>query len=205
MIFDLSLIQLSGNREVPLKSHDLSTNMSSEESRDASDRDAIFSLNPSEDTRSSSIPLPSSHVARTQSEVQLSIDQAAAEERDIHMFYRLVNGIRQRQNALRSPEDHDAHSDRSIARIFQTRRAQIRSTDNMLLEEQESDQDKDHQVPHPPQWQALSSLRGRTSEISTDSWSITGFDGPEPTTTESGTTETQEDFEEEEGIFSLDL
>lgn len=47
--------------------------------------------------RSSSIPLPSTHVPRTESELQLSHDQAAAEQRDLHMFYRLVNGIRNRQ------------------------------------------------------------------------------------------------------------
>lgn len=210
MIFDLSLMQKYGTKKYPPKTLDQSTsNMTSEESRDAA-----FALNPVEETRSSSIPLPSSHVTRTQSEVQLSLDQAAAEERDIHMFYRLVNGIRERQSTLRSPEEHHAHSDRSIARIFQTRRAQIRSTDNILLEDDESDQDHEAPPLPPPQWQPLGSVRGRTSEISsgTDSWSITGFDGPEPATdsgttepaTDSGTTE-PEDFEEEEGIFSLDL
>lgn len=47
---------------------------------------------------SSSIPLPSSHVARTQSELELSEDMAAAECRDLCMFYRVVRGIRERQN-----------------------------------------------------------------------------------------------------------
>jgi hypothetical protein len=47
--------------------------------------------------RSRSIPLPASHVSRTQSEIQLCLDQAAAEQRDAVMFYRLVRGIRERQ------------------------------------------------------------------------------------------------------------
>lgn len=46
--------------------------------------------------RSSShtIPLPSSHIPRTQSELQLCDDMAAAEWRDLCMFHRVVNGIR---------------------------------------------------------------------------------------------------------------
>jgi hypothetical protein len=46
--------------------------------------------------RSVSIPLPSSHVHRTQSELQLHEDEEVAEQRDSTMFYRLVNGIRER-------------------------------------------------------------------------------------------------------------
>jgi hypothetical protein len=48
-------------------------------------------------SRSSNIPLPSSHVVRTQSELQLSLDEAAAEQRDATMFYRVLNGLRERQ------------------------------------------------------------------------------------------------------------
>lgn len=48
--------------------------------------------------RSSShtIPLPSSHIPRTQSELQLCDDMAAAEWRDLCMFHRVVNGIREK-------------------------------------------------------------------------------------------------------------
>jgi hypothetical protein len=49
---------------------------------------------------SQSIPLPRSHVHRTQSEVQLCEDMETAERRDLTMFYRLVNGIRERQMQL---------------------------------------------------------------------------------------------------------
>ena len=48
---------------------------------------------------SSSIPLPSSHVIRTQSELQLSEDMAAAERRDLRMLYRMLRGFRERQNS----------------------------------------------------------------------------------------------------------
>eukprot|EP00568_Trieres_chinensis_P017667 CAMPEP_0183328092 /NCGR_PEP_ID=MMETSP0160_2-20130417/84107_1 /TAXON_ID=2839 ORGANISM="Odontella Sinensis, Strain Grunow 1884" /NCGR_SAMPLE_ID=MMETSP0160_2 /ASSEMBLY_ACC=CAM_ASM_000250 /LENGTH=255 /DNA_ID=CAMNT_0025496249 /DNA_START=41 /DNA_END=809 /DNA_ORIENTATION=- len=43
------------------------------------------------------IPLPSTHVHRTKSELQLDEDQHAAEWRDRCMFQRLVVGIRERQ------------------------------------------------------------------------------------------------------------
>lgn len=45
---------------------------------------------------SCSIPLPSTHVSRTESEAQLAIDIAAAEKRDERMFHRLINGIQAR-------------------------------------------------------------------------------------------------------------
>mmetsp|Transcript_1152 Transcript_1152/g.1518 ORF Transcript_1152/g.1518 Transcript_1152/m.1518 type:complete len:211 (-) Transcript_1152:31-663(-) len=51
-------------------------------------------------TRSASIPLPSTHIDRTISEVQLCMDKAVAEEREITMFYRVVTGIRERQQKL---------------------------------------------------------------------------------------------------------
>jgi len=54
-----------------------------------------------------SIPLPSSHVHRTQSELQLCEDMESAERRDLSMFYRLVNGIRERQMNL-VKEHHEA-------------------------------------------------------------------------------------------------
>jgi hypothetical protein len=55
--------------------------------------------------KSKSIPLPRSHVHRTQSEVQLCEDMETAERRDLNMFYRLVNGIRERQTKLLAMND----------------------------------------------------------------------------------------------------
>lgn len=61
--------------------------------------------------RSESIPLPSSHVHRTHSEVQLCEDMESAELRDLNMFYRLVNGIRDRQMSLAA--DHSGNNNSS--------------------------------------------------------------------------------------------
>lgn len=59
---------------------------------------SIRNLGTSEEARrSSNIPLPSSHVHRTASELQLRLDQEVAEARDLNMFYRLVNGVREKQ------------------------------------------------------------------------------------------------------------
>lgn len=54
---------------------------------------------------SQAIPLPKSHVARTNSELQLYEDMNAAEWRDLSMFYRVVHGIKQRQQATVPNDD----------------------------------------------------------------------------------------------------
>jgi len=88
--------------------------------------------------RSQHIPLPLSHMHRTQSEVQLCEDMETAEQRDLNMFYRLVNGIRERQmNLVRENESsvaaaafyNPAHglteAERSLAHIIHTRNAPV--------------------------------------------------------------------------------
>merc|ERR1719491_1981131 len=89
-------------------------------------------------TRSSTkaISLPSSHISRTQSELQLCKDIAAAEWHENCMFDRLVNGMREKQQARRlerrnrsssnnySPFDTtdittDSNSDRRIERSLE--------------------------------------------------------------------------------------
>jgi len=88
--------------------------------------------------RSENIPLPLSHTHRTQSELQLSEDMETAEQRDLNMFYRLVNGIRERQmNLVRENESsiaaaafyNPAHAiteaERSLAHIIHTRNAPV--------------------------------------------------------------------------------
>ena len=51
----------------------------------------------SEETKSSAIPLPESHIHRTESELQLFEDMVEAEYRDRCMFNRLVTGIKRQQ------------------------------------------------------------------------------------------------------------
>lgn len=48
--------------------------------------------------RSQKIPLPDTHVHRTRSELQLCEDMETADQRDLNMYYRLVNGIRERRS-----------------------------------------------------------------------------------------------------------
>jgi len=79
-----------------------------------------------------------SHMQRTQSEVQLCEDMETAEQRDLNMFYRLVNGIRERQMNLVTEDEssiaaaafyNPAHAlteaERSLARIIHTRNAPV--------------------------------------------------------------------------------
>ena len=88
--------------------------------------------------RSKNIPLPLSHKHRTESEMQLSEDMESAEQRDLNMFYRLVNGIRDRQMTLvRENESSTAaaafynpahgltEAERSLAHIIHTRNTPV--------------------------------------------------------------------------------
>mmetsp|Transcript_19669 Transcript_19669/g.27660 ORF Transcript_19669/g.27660 Transcript_19669/m.27660 type:complete len:158 (-) Transcript_19669:39-512(-) len=50
--------------------------------------------------KSACIPMPSNHIFRTNSELQLCEDIAIAEWRDRCMYNRLVNGVRRRQRHL---------------------------------------------------------------------------------------------------------
>lgn len=88
--------------------------------------------------KSQNIPLPESHVHRTQSEVQLCQDMESAEQRDLNMFYRLVNGIRDRQmHLVRDNESSNAaaayydpahgltEAEQSLAHIIHTRNAPV--------------------------------------------------------------------------------
>lgn len=91
-----------------------------------------------ESPRSNNIPLPLWHTHRTQSEIQLCEDMETAEQRDFNMFYRLVNGIRERQmNLVRENESSSAaaafynpahaltEAERSLAHIIHTRNAPV--------------------------------------------------------------------------------
>jgi hypothetical protein len=154
-----------------------------------------------ESSRSSSIPLPSTHVSRTQSELQLCLDEEIAEQRDTLMFYRLVNGIRERQSS--PTQDLDETSERSIAGIYHTRLAS-----HVEVCEQNSSLDPDD----TPKWSPLRSRVRQVSEGSShDEWSISGFDSCQHEQPHANATMTnialrcEEDDEDDEGVFSLDL
>lgn len=169
-------------------------------------------------TRSTSIPLPSSHVPRTQSEVQLSIDEEAAEQRDARMFYRLVNGIRERQqhqtNALDAPPrwQHVANSyEQSISRIVQARLTPLAREGARLSDHQERYHQEETKttVDNPmvslPQHDPPSHLQDAS-----DAWSISGYEdeiGQGPLYNHQNNFEDEEggDSPEEEGLFEMDL
>lgn len=154
-------------------------------------------------SRSSSIPLPSSHVTRTQSELQLTLDEQAAEQRDADMFSRLVNGIRERQTDM-------AHSERSIASIVHTRLCGLQEE----VSPDTSDMATSLPHPHHDHWCMLHSTREPLSEAS-DEWSITGFEAHQSMPTITAPTlafpqHAREEETDDEGgdnvqIFDMDL
>jgi hypothetical protein len=136
--------------------------------------------------RSRTIPLPSSHVYRTQSELQLCEDMAVAEHREMNMFYRVVNGIRERQmipgssdtssNSLRS-------SERSVTNITPTRNTpaeRYTSTLETIPSFQMPGQVPIKYPPPQPQTSIFNQEHSHVSDrlIHVDDWSVAGFDSP---------------------------
>jgi hypothetical protein len=141
--------------------------------------------------RSSNIPLPASHVPRTQSELQLTMDQQTAELRDVNMFYLLVNGIRERH-----PES--PRSGEGIACIVQSRLSNIDQMPQPELNVQ-----CNFGIPFP---QLQLRIPQVVQEVP-DCWSITGFLSPEEDTIHERTAVNPEydSSDEGEGVFHLDL
>lgn len=160
--------------------------------------------------RSSSIPLPSSHVTRTHSELQLSLDEEVAERRDANMFYRLVNGIRER-HAGPLGDIHLDFPEKNTTSIVSTEPTSDAQEDSSSAEDSSDTQ----------QWQTLHSTQERVSEgTSNDEWSITGYEAQlerpgnpcncnldSPGSLHRGTEEEEEEEpqDDDEGVFSLDL
>lgn len=132
--------------------------------------------------RSRAQPLPKSHVARTQSELQLSEDMAAAEWQDLCMFYRVVGGIREQQQQCSSRRHHGVPIHQSAQQEQQPIRdwtgKDVSSTVDTAarvtpFETYDSPQDNRTAVlpPYPK------SLLVKSPRRSSDGgWSITGFD-----------------------------
>ena len=138
---------------------------------------------------SRSIPLPSSHVARTHSEVQLSIDEQLAEARDVNMFYRLVNGIRERHQEAEG-----------ISGLVQTRMTPLQQPKATVQDETNT--------PFPDVSVQIPSLVKHQEESAGDSWSITGFsptdEGALPGALDSHHKNYDTDDEDTE-IFAMDM
>ena len=192
-----------------------------------------ISVTPTSSGRSETIPLPSSHVHRTQSELQLSEDMEAAERRDISMFYRLITGIRHRQmNRVQNGDSQFSNpissleSDRSIASIINTRNTPIELSVPVLQTADSMRGSADAPVPVRYDQDSLASamLHSRLFPSNAleetnclDDWSVSGF----PDTVTLGLDQascghpfpqrpdnrrdSRHDAEEEEEIFHLDM
>ena len=133
--------------------------------------------------------MPSSHVPRTQSELQLSLDEQAAEIRDVNMFYRLVNGIRDRHQgkAISSAE--------GIAGIVQTRLQDVERSYHS------ADPRELRAVPMPLLTPRVPPVVQFTD--ANDGWSITGFPGTLPDAGEHRADHHSDG--EDDDIFDMDL
>jgi hypothetical protein len=215
MLFDLSPFTQNARSDSGIQSvalHQDNTNMPSLSSGDDSTNSSPLSpgalpsaskrkSSSSGSSRSSSIPLPSTHVARTQSELQLYLDEEVAEQRDTNMFYRLVNGIRERQSS--PTRDVDATSERCIAGIYQTR---------LASHVEVCERNCSFDPADTPNWRSLNSPRQVSEGSTNDEWSINGFDSSQheqPNAVAVAITNIalhhEEDDEDDEGVFSLDL
>ena len=134
--------------------------------------------------RSKTIPLPRSHVVRTQSELQLSEDMAAAEWMDLCMFYRVVGGIREQQKCSNGALIHEQHRTERLSPerkpitdwtgkdVSSTTDTAARVTPFETTEEASSP--PSHQGKFLPYPQPLLLTPKRNS--SDGGWSITGFE-----------------------------
>lgn len=202
-IGDLILEQQHRDKTSAMQSHNTSKTSSTD--------DFNATLGPST-PRSSSIPLPSSHVHRTESEVQLFHDQAAAEERDLNMFYRLVNGIRKRQLHGQSRQNEDPSSIPALPR--------------RVIDESPTEAATSAAVAwYTPNGPVLPLQTQQVPPMGpSSSWSITGsfgycatndpfssnLAGPPPAPTHSQEDQQDADnddalLEEDEGVFTMDL
>ena len=149
------------------------------------------------------IPLPSSHIHRTDSELQLSEGMVVAELRDRCMFNRLVSGIREKQqrhcnlqrqhctqgsraNRRRSAvvpwdDDYVQTAERSIEKIIRTRRQpdSLRSSD-MVLHSVSGEEFSSIQNPSQDMTDVSLETRGQLDlndniSIENEDWSIEGF------------------------------
>lgn len=184
--------------------------------------------NPKTSAVSNNIPLPSTYVSRTESEVQLAIDVAAAERRDERMFHRLINGIQDRHRQMKKKAGLSTPS-RSNPRTTNTSRdsgiikdsneclypataiANIvgthHSTDSVSNTQCIDDHGNNDGVQSPSTIQSKmiqtpASKNLSDSTLSDNDWSITGYDVSVSDNIELNDMDQEDD---DEDIFVLDL
>eukprot|EP00540_Astrosyne_radiata_P015142 CAMPEP_0116825980 /NCGR_PEP_ID=MMETSP0418-20121206/2276_1 /TAXON_ID=1158023 /ORGANISM="Astrosyne radiata, Strain 13vi08-1A" /LENGTH=185 /DNA_ID=CAMNT_0004454567 /DNA_START=190 /DNA_END=748 /DNA_ORIENTATION=+ len=164
-------------------------------------------------SRTQTIPLPSYHIPKTQSEKQLCEDMAAAEWRDLCMFYRVVHGIRERQASNRQST---VYEDPTVQNIVLARHTSVpmTGTKTTLQSSSEAFLQGDNRNNGIVVGGFLNSVGPvEKEEDSSDMWSITGFDDDYPeeephthVTVVETDVETDDGTEEEsDGVFSIDL
>lgn len=115
-------------------------------------------------SKSPAIPLPKTHIRRTESENNLTENMRLAEFRDQCMFNRLVNGIQKQQQMLYNAECHDRR--RQDSRYMVSRHS-------IQEEEEEEEVQLTHQAPHQAPHQAHSHSQRRGSRES--SFHVPGY------------------------------
>lgn len=139
---------------------------------------------------------------RTQSEVQLSLDQEVAEARDVSMFYRLINGIRERH--------HDDMIPESIASIVRSRLSDVATPFQAANAES---LEMEHEIIDHRPFPELHLRVSPVTEVADDGWSVTGYPPLEriqimetiPTAVCDEHHEEEESHDEDDGVFPLDL
>mmetsp|Transcript_20501 Transcript_20501/g.44399 ORF Transcript_20501/g.44399 Transcript_20501/m.44399 type:complete len:233 (+) Transcript_20501:167-865(+) len=159
--------------------------------------------------RSASIPLPESHIERTHSELQLCLDEAAAEQREILMFYRVVNGIRDRQQKLMAdlplPPNTATTTRRSLVRNRST------SFPSIVPQDDYNVADNHHDYHHHYEQRTTHSSFPVSSSEAAGEWSIGGYYGEAPQQGNVAAQGSPSPFEdassptEDQGIFDMEL
>lgn len=154
--------------------------------------------------------MPRSHVTRTNSEVQLREDMAAAEWRDLCMFYRVVHGIRERQNSSPDGAAIDGSSAAEIANTAIERIALARQQD--CSEEMEStvtpydslSESSPHTQGYRQRAEGYLNQHAVIPASEADGWSISGYEETASHYPPVAIVEADEAFEED-GVFSMEL
>lgn len=150
--------------------------------------------------RSHSIPLPSNHVHRTESEVQLQAGLEAAERRNLRMFYRLVNGVRTQQHSpLPAPTEScepwaSASADADIMKLHHQRDGPNDGAGSLpCFDDEDVTVEGQRSASAPPPF------------IADDDWSISGFSEHQPKELEQPEASATDDDFGEDGVFDIDL
>jgi len=160
--------------------------------------------------------MPRSHIPRTNSEAQLDEDTAAAEFRDLCMFYRVVNGIRDRQASNSMETDDQLDDDFGIQKsggnsIISRHHSHPNQSLDAVTPYQSSNEASPHAYTYFEGYLAQQPCPGvepNSIVEGGDDWSISGYDDPETRThhrqNDVPIVEADDD-NEDDGVFNMEL